>query len=198
MNRASTILKQMFSEIAEEGVSITFGEFIARLDEKGYGLLVVASSLVVIIPTPPGFNSLAGILVLIWAVQRLLGRTPPWIPRFVRNKEVPDGFLQFMQEKGVPFLEKLERRLPQGNSASLAHPLETKAASVLVVLMALLTILPTPGLTSIAASVIALVGLGIIYANRFVIWTSLIAGLLAFLLIGNVLLLGSELLMDLF
>ena len=61
MNRASTILKQMFSEIAEEGVSITFGEFIARLDEKGYGLLVVASSLVVIIPTPPGFNSLAGI-----------------------------------------------------------------------------------------------------------------------------------------
>ena len=198
MNRASTILKELLYQIEEEGVSITFGEFIARLDEKGYGLLVVASSLVVIIPTPPGLNSLAGILVLIWAVQRLLGRTPPWIPRFVRTKEVPERFLHFMEEKGVPFLEKLEHRLPQGGPASRANPFETKAASVLVALMALLTILPTPGLTSVAAAVITLVGLGIIYANRYVIWTSLAAGLLAFLLIGNVLWMGTDFLIDLF
>lgn len=195
LEKASSIIESVLNSI--DG-PITFGEFMARLQEKGYGLLVIAGSLVVIIPTPPGLNAVSGIIVLIWAIQRLFGNSPPWLPRFIRSKLVSERFLGYMKEKGIPFVKKLERYMPKGSAASSANPFETKAASALVALMALLTAMPTPFLTSIPAAVITLVGLGILYGNRYIIWTSFLAGALAFTIIGNALWIGTDFLIDLF
>jgi|CZCB01.1.fsa_nt_gi hypothetical protein len=195
LTRASTILQQIIEDIQEP---ITVGEFIAKLQEKGYALLIIAACLVVLIPTPPGLNFLSGFIVLVWAFQRVLGRETPWMPRFVREKVLSKEFLGFIQKKGLPFLVRLEKYLPRTTKASQANPFETKAASVLLLCMAVLTVLPTPFLNTIPSAVIILVSLGILYGNRYIIWTSFAAGLAVGALIGNVLWFSTDLLLRLF
>ncbi|HHT73643.1 MAG TPA: exopolysaccharide biosynthesis protein [Firmicutes bacterium] len=195
MNRASTIIQNVIDDIQ---TPITFGEFMAKLQDKGFALLIIAASLVVLIPTPPGLNFFSGLFVLVWAVQRVLGKQTPWMPRFVRNKEVSPEFLRFIRDKGVPYLVKLERFLPKTSAASMANPFETKAASVILLAMAVLTVMPTPFLNTIPAAVITLVGLGMLNGNRYIIWTSFFAGLVASAIIVNVLWFSTDFLLGLF
>lgn len=195
LDKASEIIQKVIDDIQGP---ITFGEFMARLQDKGFALLIVAASLVVLIPTPPGLNFLSGVIILIWAVQRILGMSTPWMPRFIRNKVVSKEFLRFIQEKGLPFLVRMERYLPQTSAASQANPFETKAASIILLVMAILAAMPTPFLNTIPAAVITLVGLGMLNGNRYIIWTSFVAGLVASAIIGNVLWFSTDFLLELF
>jgi len=87
----------------------------------------------------------------------------PWCPAFLRRKALSPDTVRTLVRKGIPLIRKLEvfgggDGLPDGEAA-------VKAASLVVLAMAVLIILPTPFLNPLFAFVILLLGLGLASFN---------------------------------
>ena len=61
----------------------SLGEIIKTLDTRGFGVLIVFLSLILILPTGaiPGLPSLFSLFFLLIAGQILIGRTSIWLPQ---------------------------------------------------------------------------------------------------------------------
>jgi hypothetical protein len=162
MQRFSEKITDLLGRHAERGV--TLEQVLDNLDRQGTGFLLVLLSLPLLVPLPPGVGTVGGILLLVWAGQRLFGVRVPWIPAFVRRKALSPETLRVLTEKGVPVLRKLERY--SGGNAFLANELAVKVACLVVFAMALLLILPMPPfLNPLFAFVIMLMGVGLACFN---------------------------------
>jgi hypothetical protein len=142
---------------------VTLGQVLDKMDRQGIGYLMALLSLPLLVPLPPGVGSPAGVLLLVWAAQRLFGVSVPWIPAFLRRKSLSPETVQALARKGIPILRKLEtyggkNDLPAGEAA-------VKVACLVVIAMAVLIILPTPFLNPLFAFIILLLGLGLASFN---------------------------------
>ncbi|MCL5981704.1 MAG: exopolysaccharide biosynthesis protein, partial [Firmicutes bacterium] len=52
---------------------VTLGQVLDKMDRQGIGYLMALLSLPLLVPLPPGVGSPAGVLLLVWAAQRLFG-----------------------------------------------------------------------------------------------------------------------------
>ncbi|MAI61801.1 MAG: hypothetical protein CBB87_04800 [Micavibrio sp. TMED27] len=86
MSKALTDTLQTIQD-QSEGDSITFEELVEALNSRGFGALLIGPSLIAVMPTGaiPGIPSLCAILIIIIAVQMVMGRSYPWIPQRLKN-----------------------------------------------------------------------------------------------------------------
>lgn len=77
-----------------DGETITLGDVLARIQDRGYGPLMLVPGLLALLPTGaiPGVPAVCGILIALIAAQLLFGLRSPWVPgrlkrfSFSRNK----------------------------------------------------------------------------------------------------------------
>ncbi len=70
-----------------QGDKISFEDVIQALNHRGFGPMLVAPALIGILPTGaiPFMPNVVALFVLLIAVQILLGRTKPWMPKRIKN-----------------------------------------------------------------------------------------------------------------
>ena len=106
----------------------------------------------------PGVAIVAGLLLMIPALQMIAGRPAPFFPRFIADRPLPTRHLAALVQRAVPVLRYLEKVI----HPRWATPLEaTKrlVGAVVVILNVTLVLTPIPLSNIVPALVIAVISL---------------------------------------
>lgn len=157
---ASTIYEPLRAAIRKgSGETATAQEVLDALGPRAFGLSVIVVMAPVCLPMPPGVPTVAGVILVIFAMQMILGYKSPWLPGWVKR-------LKINRRKLLNGIDTLERRLIWVER--LAHPrwkfltgrLGARLIGVVFLILGLILVLPIPFLgnlpPAIAASVLAL------------------------------------------
>jgi hypothetical protein len=114
--------------------------------------------LMALVAIAPGLSFIAGLLLMIPAVQMIAGKAAPVFPRRIATRSLPTRHLAAAVQRSIPLLRYLEKVIhPRWHT-----PLEaTKrlVGTVVVLLSATLVLIPIPLSNVVPASVIALISL---------------------------------------
>jgi len=102
----SHVLRELLAEAPAEQVSL--GWVIDRLGERSFGMLMLLLGVMALVP---GFSTFVGVLVGVAAIQMILARRGPVLPRFVTDRRLPTPRLARLIERMVPLLRRVEKLL---------------------------------------------------------------------------------------
>ena len=94
-----------------EKTEITIGELIHNFkssDSFAICILLLAIPNSIPIPTPPGFSSIFGLIIIIIALQMFKGQAYPKLPKILSQKKISVSFLQAAIKKASPLILKIE------------------------------------------------------------------------------------------
>ncbi len=176
--------------------TLTIGDFLQSVEEQGFGLLLIAFALPVLVPLPPGVGAIPGVILMMWGLQRLAGRHTPWLPQRIQARPLTPRMTLLLETKAIPVLERMERVLPQGRGRKEPREWESRVAALVVVLMGFLVLLPTPFLNTLPSLIIIGIGLSYVNHHRILMWTSIALGSVVFGALLVTVALGGEMLLD--
>lgn len=155
------------SRILEEALSgassgpVTVGQLAERMEERGFGLLIILLSLVTLIPVlPPGSAAGVGLLYVVGALQMAAGRRRPWLPRRLSEYRLSPRAAERLRTGGVSVLQRVER-FSRPRWTPLSDEALLRASSVVVLLMGVVLFLPLPFLNTLPGLSMLAVGIGL-------------------------------------
>lgn len=175
--RTSNVLATICGPEASE--DLTVGEFVARLGDRTYGLLFLALALANFVPAVPGFSGVLGCILILVAVQLVIGRRTPWIPRVIRSRRVPKLRLQQGLAAAAGVLRRFER-ICRPRLALFTTILAERILGFIVVYLGAVIALPIPFIGNIppAIAILAL-ALGLLERDGVVILLGVVLAILA-------------------
>ncbi|MBL8300547.1 MAG: exopolysaccharide biosynthesis protein [Rhodanobacteraceae bacterium] len=136
---------ELFQQALEQntGETISLEQFIAPLETRAYGFLVVLLSLPNFIPIPMGVGGICGTLLVLIGAQMLWGMPRPWLPQFARQHGFPRRSVETFVAHMAPMFNRLERvcrpRLEQITRKPWSH-----FSGLVLILLGILLALPIP------------------------------------------------------
>lgn len=153
--RASDLLAA--AAAGDPATTVSVAELVTMLGERGFGLLLIAFGLINCVPVPPGISSLAGIPMLLVALQMVLGRHAPWLPKSVLRREFKRGDIARAVTRARPLLNRIEK-LCKPRQAGLFRVVNPRLIGAFVAVLSLSVMIPLPFtnfLPSLATVIIA-------------------------------------------
>lgn len=172
---------------------ITVGEFIDQFAERGFGIIILLCAIPNLLPVNvPGISLPFSVVIVFFTTQWMLNYKHPWLPSFVRKRDFEEQAFANAVLKVTPHIRTLEKVIkPRGAF------MEQRAATILIgcfilgltfVLALPLSFIPFSN--TIPAVFIALIAIGIIERDGWLILGSVIAGIIAHLLYSVVVIAG--------
>jgi hypothetical protein len=128
----SGVIDELRGELEGDEVSVEdiMDAFAGRL----FGPVIVLPALFALTPLGaiPLVPTAIGVILLLFAVQRALGRDHPWIPRFLREKTVSHEKLDSALERFEPWARRIDKVVKPRLSALVEGPMERVVAVVVV------------------------------------------------------------------
>lgn len=181
------------AEVATLGSEVTLNELLTLGGERTFGFLFVLLSLPSALPVPaPGYSIPFGIVMLLLAVQLIIGRAKPWLPAgwmakgFERTKVA--GFIS----KGLPWLQKIEAVSRPRLSIICTSPVGRLVLGVAIALMSTCMMIPIPGTNTLPAIGIFVIGFGLLDDDGAISLAGLTICTLAIGLVASIFILGAE------
>jgi hypothetical protein len=154
---------------------IDLGWFLAKLEQRSFGLLVLVMA---IVGLTPGIASLSGFLLTIPSVEMILGRDSPTLPAFLTRRSISTRHFANWIARIVPPLRYAE---------TLAHPRWQMSASatkrligVVNLIMALTITLPFPFAYIVPTLVIVLIAFAYLEEDGLLLAAGFVAAFLSF------------------
>lgn len=113
------------------------------LGRRGFGMLLFVGALPAFIPVPVG-GAVSGPLVVLIAVQLLVGMRRPWLPGFIARRTPRRQTLARFERIIAPWLLRLERVVRPRLPIVLDHWLAAACTGLLLLLLGILLALPIP------------------------------------------------------
>jgi hypothetical protein len=155
-------LREILAEIsARSDPELRLGELIEAIGDRGHGLLIAAFALPNVLPVYlPGLSAVFGLPLVFVALQLVLGRHRPWLPKPLLGRAISRHLVARLATGLAPWLARLERAL-KPRWPEIMGPVTERLAGLLAVLLGLLLSLPIP-LTNIPLSApLVLLGLAL-------------------------------------
>jgi hypothetical protein len=167
----SVVLAQLLAEAPPDYVSPAW--LIGRLQKRSFGLVMLLLALVSLLP---GAGILAGILLGFPAVQMILGRESPSLPRFLASRRISTRHIAGLA-RAVPLLERMEALI----HPRLPTPFEVtkRLIGFIVLLLAATFVSPVPFSQIIPALVIVLISFAYLEEDGVLLCISLVAALVS-------------------
>lgn len=165
----SIVLQRLHDEMPAD--RFTLGWLMRSLHKRSFGIIMLLLALVAI---TPGLSILAGLLLMIPAVQMLAGKPAPVFPNRIATRSFPARHLAAVVQRAVPMLGYLERVIhPRWHTS----PEATKrlVGAVVIILSATLVFIPIPLSNVVPALVIALISLAYIEGDGLLLSIALLA-----------------------
>lgn len=148
---------------ANDGKTIQLRNVIETFESRGFGPLITLPGLIALLPTGaiPGVPSVCGLFIALIAVQQLLGRQSPWLPRKLGERGISRGKLHRSIERVKPWTRRIDSLLAPRLSF-LMEPFARRLVAVLVTALglAMIPLELVPFAAAIPALAITVVGLG--------------------------------------
>jgi hypothetical protein len=150
---ASVLLQRLYDQAPTDHFTLSW--LMGRLSKHSFGIIILLLSVIAI---APGASIVAGVLLLIPAVQMIAGRPSPVFPRRIAAYSLPTPHLAALVQRAIPVLKYLEKaihpRWPTPHEAT-----KRLVGTVVAVLSASLVFIPIPLSNVVPAVVIALLSL---------------------------------------
>lgn len=192
MSKLSVELQRyFFSE--ERAAQVTLASILNIAGERVFGFLFVLLALPSALPVPaPGYSVPFGILLLILAVQLIIGRQRPWFPEKWLNHQIPIEKVQGFIKAGLPWLQKIELI-----SRPRLTPICTSLIGRIIIgcaiaLMAMSMMIPIPGTNTIPAIGIFITGFGLLDDDGAISLAGLVVCVIGLTLSSLILMFGYE------
>ncbi len=182
--------------ISKKEADFTVEDLFNIIGSQSFGLMFIVMALPLTIPLPPLIGFIPAGLLCIWACQRAWGSSQLWLPKAIGKKKVSQNIINNIESKALPLCEKLESKLLKKRPGNRLKESEIRLASIAVVFLSMLIMLPTPFLNSIPAVIIIIMGLTILSSNRRLLWINMSFSLLALGFIGSTLYVGLDALVE--
>lgn len=138
---------------------LTIGQIVDRLDERGFGLLILILAVPCLVPALYGVPQIVGVPILLLAGQMLVGRREPWLPSVILKRRVSKPWLDRMADFAAKRMRWVER-LSRPRLRPFASGWAERAAAGFMILATLTIVLP---MTNTVPSVaLALISVGLI------------------------------------
>ncbi len=168
---ASVVLQRLHDEAPADHFTLAW--LTNNLHKRSFGIIMLLIALVAI---APGLSIIAGLLLMIPAVQMIAGKAAPIFPRRIATRSLPTRHLAAVVQRSIPLLRYLEKVIhPRWHT-----PLEaTKrlVGAVVLILSTTLVLIPIPLSNVVPASVIALISLAYLEEDGVLLSISLLAAM---------------------
>ena len=166
---------------------VTLENILQIAGDSIFGFLFVVLSLPSALPVPaPGYSIPFGVLMLVLAVQLIIGRQKPWLPHKMASHKIKLETVQKFLKGGIPWLQKIEAitrpRLPYVCTTIPGRFIIGMA----IALMSIFMMIPIPGTNTLPAIGIFVVGFGLMEDDGAISLGGLGICLTAIVLIGSI------------
>jgi hypothetical protein len=169
---ASDVLQRLRDEVPANHFTLAW--LTNNLHKRSFGIIML---LIALVAMAPGLSIIAGLLLMIPAVQMIAGKAAPVFPRRIATRSLPTRRLAAVVQRSIPLLRYLEKVIhPRWHM-----PLEaTKrlVGAVVVILSTTLVLIPIPLSNVVPASVIALISLAYLEEDGVLLSIALLAAVI--------------------
>lgn len=156
-----TLSETLQSLLHSDGEELAVGTIVQRVEDRGFGLLLLVLSLPSALPVPAaGYSVPFGIVLLLLALQMIAGRQQPVFPRRIERIQLSRKTSQRLLGAGARLFHWLEF-LVRPRMRWIGSRGGRVFMGALVMLMAILMLIPIPLTNSFPALVIFLIGVGL-------------------------------------
>lgn len=146
---------------AEDDRGPSIGRIVDAVGDKGFGIVFLILSLPSALPVPaPGYSTPFGVVIVLIALQMLVGRHVLWLPQRLRKIRLKQSLANKAVRKGsrvIRWLEKFVRPRHQWVSSTWG----LRVLAIVIMCMGGLMILPIPLTNTAPAMVVFLIALGL-------------------------------------
>lgn len=169
---ASTLLQQLHD--GAPASCFTLEWLITSLHDQSYGATILLFGIAAAVP---GVSLPAGFLLLIPALQMIVGRPSPAFPRWIATRPLPTNKLSGALNRAIPILKVVERAVRPRWPMPLGVIRRIVGLVVLLLTVRLLTN-PLPASNVLPAALISFIALAYLEADGLMLTISLVAGLI--------------------
>ncbi|NES69044.1 MAG: exopolysaccharide biosynthesis protein [Okeania sp. SIO2D1] len=172
---------------------VTLGDIIDLAGERIFGFLFVILSIPSALPVPaPGYSIPFGILLLLLALQLIIGSHTPWLPKSWLNNSISLEKVQGILKKAIPWLQRIEFLSRPRLSYICTSFVGRVIIGCAIALMAISMMIPIPGTNTLPAIGIFVTGFGLLDDDGFISLGGLVVCLMGATLSGLILRFGYE------
>ncbi len=179
MAKLSVELQRYFFE-EERSADVKLQDILALAGERIFGFLFVILSFPSALPVPaPGYSIPFGILMLLLAIQLILGSKTPWLPEKMMKGSMKLKTVQAVLKKGLPWLRKIET-LSRPRLNYVCTSLTGRIIiGIAIALMSISMMIPIPGTNTLPAMGIFITAFGLQEDDGFISLIGLVVCLIA-------------------
>ncbi|XSG81413.1 MAG: exopolysaccharide biosynthesis protein [Methyloligella sp. ZOD6] len=161
------ILDQL-EDLASRYDRVTLGDMMNALGNRSYGPFLMIPALLGITPIGgiPGVPTILAVIIILFAVQILLGLKHLWVPQFLQKRAIPADRMKHSLDKLRPAAERMDRWFRGRLDRLTAEPFVQIAAGACVLLaLAIPPLELLPFAVALPALAIAMFGLALLVSD---------------------------------
>ncbi|MDX2254554.1 MAG: exopolysaccharide biosynthesis protein [Pseudanabaenaceae cyanobacterium bins.39] len=142
---------------------ITLADALEIAGERTFGFLFVLLALPSALPIPAaGYSTPFGIVLLILAIQLILGAHTPWLPSKIMHRPISLQRIQGLIKAGIPWIQKIEKLSKPRLTPVCTSLVGRVVIGIAIALMAISMLIPIPGTNTLPAMAIFVIGFGLL------------------------------------
>jgi hypothetical protein len=142
---------------------VTLNEILEIAGERTFGFLFVILALPSALPIPaPGYSTPFGFVMLLLALQLIVGSEQPWLPEKLRKKGFERTAVQGVIRKGIPWLQKIEMVAKPRLTGVCTSRAGRVVIGCAIALMSISMMIPIPLTNTLPAMGIFVTGFGLL------------------------------------
>lgn len=136
------LLRELAAQL-QPGQPVSLGALLDHFGPRAHGILLLVATLPSLLPVPLGLGAVLGPIVLVLGLGVALGLQRPWLPGWLRRRELSADLVAASVRKVEPWLLKLER-WSRPRRTWLSDGIGGRIAGGVLILLAAAFTLPVP------------------------------------------------------
>ena len=162
MAQLSQDLHQFFIE-EPPAEQVTLASVLELAGERTFGFLFVLLALPSALPIPAaGYSVPFGIVMLLLAVQLIVGAKTPWLPSRIMHRPIAIKRVQGFVKSGIPWMQKIELVSKPRLTLVCTTRVGRVFIGLAIALMSISMMIPIPGTNTLPAMGIFVTGFGLL------------------------------------
>lgn len=188
----SVLLHRVLHEWSKPTIAI--GDLVKALGSRSYSVLFILLTAPNILPIP-GLSTVLSIPLIFIALEMMFGRPTPFLPKAIREREIPRDTLQIALQKAMPYLTKLEKMF-RPRHLLLTSDNGKKVIGFTVLLLSCVLIWPIIGGNLLPSIAICLFALGLLEKDGNCVIGGYLMTIVSIVVVGAIVLGGLALLLS--